>query len=276
MAEEYVPTNPVKNEGGDIDGNAPIAGMKKEAADSDDEDEVPLAVARAGKKSAIAASSSSAKVKKEESAGSKSGVLKENSSKKIGESSNSKSSKVKKEETEDLKKKSVVKNTKPSKVKKLDSEDEKETKKKTVKKAENKGKENKKQKKSYDLPGQKHDPPEERDPLRIFYESLYHQIPTSEMAAFWMMERGLLEEAEAKRVFEKKRQKNGQLASPVKPVSNRKSTPVNGTTSKGKTVNSKDDKGKTVKKRKAAESDEDSDDDFIASRKISASKKLKV
>ncbi|MCO5606066.1 hypothetical protein L7F22_060253 [Adiantum nelumboides] len=35
----------------------------------------------------------------------------------------------------------------------------------------------KKGKKVYELPGQKHDPPEERDPLRIFYESLYHQNP---------------------------------------------------------------------------------------------------
>ncbi|KAK2399274.1 hypothetical protein QL285_049116 [Trifolium repens] len=41
------------------------------------------------------------------------------------------------------------------------------------------------EKKVYSLPGQKHDPPEERDPLRIFYESLSKQIPTSEMAEFW-------------------------------------------------------------------------------------------
>eukprot|EP01018_Ginkgo_biloba_P001965 Gb_27663 [translate_table: standard] len=41
------------------------------------------------------------------------------------------------------------------------------------------------EKKVYVLPGQKHDPPEERDPLRIFYESLYEQIPTSEMAQIW-------------------------------------------------------------------------------------------
>ncbi|KAJ8631561.1 hypothetical protein MRB53_024884 [Persea americana] len=46
-------------------------------------------------------------------------------------------------------------------------------------------KEKKKEKKVYDLPGQKHDPPEERDPLRIFYETLYQQLPSSEMAAFW-------------------------------------------------------------------------------------------
>lgn len=67
----------------------------------------------------------------------------------------------------------------------------------------------------YDLPGQKRDSPEEvsfslflrisnkkfvlgflkllicleldlqRDPLRIFYETLYNQVPSSEMAAIW-------------------------------------------------------------------------------------------
>ncbi|KAG6482902.1 hypothetical protein ZIOFF_059541 [Zingiber officinale] len=39
-------------------------------------------------------------------------------------------------------------------------------------------------KKVYSLPGQKHNPPEE-EPLRIFYESLSKQIPSSEMAQFW-------------------------------------------------------------------------------------------
>lgn len=41
------------------------------------------------------------------------------------------------------------------------------------------------EKKVYTLLGQKHDPPEEREPLRIFYESLWKQVPTSEMAEFW-------------------------------------------------------------------------------------------
>ncbi|XP_010691868.2 uncharacterized protein LOC104905118 isoform X2 [Beta vulgaris subsp. vulgaris] len=39
----------------------------------------------------------------------------------------------------------------------------------------------------YDFPGQKRDPPEQRDPLRIFYETLYQQKPTSELAAVWML-----------------------------------------------------------------------------------------
>ncbi|XP_022016608.2 uncharacterized protein LOC110916166 [Helianthus annuus] len=38
------------------------------------------------------------------------------------------------------------------------------------------------EKKVYSLPGQKFDLPEEREPLRIFYESLSRQIPSSEMA----------------------------------------------------------------------------------------------
>lgn len=45
--------------------------------------------------------------------------------------------------------------------------------------------EQKKEKKVYDLPGQKHDPPEERDALRIFYSTLREQIPESEMAEIW-------------------------------------------------------------------------------------------
>lgn len=74
----------------------------------------------------------------------------------------------------------------------------------------------KREKKVYDLPGQKRDPPEEvskrnlfillilrfscflslfslifcflifqKDPLRIFYETLYEQIPSSEMSQIW-------------------------------------------------------------------------------------------
>lgn len=74
------------------------------------------------------------------------------------------------------------------------------------------------QKKSYSLPGQKFDVPEEvclcfpsyswfsfylvcnlfvlglcqREPLRIFYETLSKQIPTSEMADFWWVFRFLV------------------------------------------------------------------------------------
>uniref|UniRef100_A0A6P3ZYC8 uncharacterized protein LOC107420707 isoform X1 n=1 Tax=Ziziphus jujuba TaxID=326968 RepID=A0A6P3ZYC8_ZIZJJ len=74
------------------------------------------------------------------------------------------------------------------------------------------------EKKVYTSPGQKYDPPEEREPLRIFYESLSKQIPTSEMAEFWMMEHGLLSPERAKKAYEKKqrRQKELRMGTPTK------------------------------------------------------------
>ncbi|MQM16443.1 hypothetical protein Taro_049400, partial [Colocasia esculenta] len=73
-------------------------------------------------------------------------------------------------------------------------------------------------KKVYSLPGQKHDPPEEREPLRIFYESLSKQIPSSEMAEFWMMEHGLLPPEKAKRAYARKQKRQQQLwtGTPIK------------------------------------------------------------
>ncbi|KAJ8762240.1 hypothetical protein K2173_007396 [Erythroxylum novogranatense] len=82
------------------------------------------------------------------------------------------------------------------------------------------GKDNRKrEKKVYDLPGQKRDTPEERDPLRIFYETLYKHVPNSEMAQIWMMESGLLPREEAK-ILHEKRRKNDQnkLSSPLKAI----------------------------------------------------------
>ncbi|KAJ4967021.1 hypothetical protein NE237_018870 [Protea cynaroides] len=70
----------------------------------------------------------------------------------------------------------------------------------------------------YDLPGQKRHPPDERDPLRIFYETLYQRLPGSEMAALWMMESGLLPLEEAKKVYKKKQ----KLKSPIKAVASLK------------------------------------------------------
>ncbi|KAM6559537.1 hypothetical protein CsatA_028776 [Cannabis sativa] len=76
-----------------------------------------------------------------------------------------------------------------------------------------------KQKKVYTLAGQKFDPPEEREPLRIFYESLSKQIPSSEMAEFWMMEHGLLSPERSKKAFEKKQRRQKEIRSgiPMKP-----------------------------------------------------------
>ncbi|KAK4769526.1 hypothetical protein SAY86_027676 [Trapa natans] len=77
------------------------------------------------------------------------------------------------------------------------------------------------EKKVFTLPGQKHDPPEEREPLRIFYESLSYQIPTSEMAEFWMMEHGLLSLDRARKAHEKnqRKQKQIRMGNPIKPSS---------------------------------------------------------
>ncbi|KAH9759086.1 nucleolin [Citrus sinensis] len=100
--------------------------------------------------------------------------------------------------------------------------DSKEVKKKKIKGEEKKSEAQqngkKKERKVFDLPGQKREPPEERDPLRIFYETLYKQVPHSEMAQLWMMESGLLSFDEAKKVFERKQTKN-KFSSPIKAIS---------------------------------------------------------
>jgi len=116
-------------------------------------------------------------------------------------------------------------------------------------------------KKVYSLTGQKHDPPEERDPLRIFYESLYEQIPTSEMATIWMMEHGLLPPEKAKKAYERKQRKQQQqkTGTPVKSTFSEKKYSVNGDSK---------DFTKSIKKRSLAYDNDD--DDFV-----SKAKKLK-
>lgn len=116
-------------------------------------------------------------------------------------------------------------------------------------------------KKVYSLTGQKHDPPEERDPLRIFYESLYQQIPTSEMATIWMMEHGLLPPEKAKKAYERKQRKQQQqkTGTPVKSQVSEKQRSFNGDSK---------DFIKSTKKRSLAYDD---DNDFV-----SKAKKLKV
>ncbi|KAG0591719.1 hypothetical protein M758_1G223800 [Ceratodon purpureus] len=64
-----------------------------------------------------------------------------------------------------------------------------------------KAKQEKLKKKVFSLPGQRFEPPEERDALRLFYGSLHRQIPTSDMANIWLMEHGLLEADEAQKVL---------------------------------------------------------------------------
>ncbi|KAI3955655.1 hypothetical protein MKW92_004898 [Papaver armeniacum] len=74
-------------------------------------------------------------------------------------------------------------------------------------------------KKVFTLAGQKYDPPEEREPLRIFYESLSKQIPSSEMAEFWMMEHGLLSPERSKKAYARKQKRQQQIrnGTPIKP-----------------------------------------------------------
>lgn len=136
----------------------------------------------------------------------------------------------------------------------------------------------KKEKKVYDLPGQKHDPPDERDPLRIFYESLYEQNPKSEMAEIWMMEHGLLKLDAAKKAFErkKKNQLSQKMGSPVKPSKNvvvkseKTSSKIVTVKSEKKSSTSNGDNKSHSKVKRKLESDDD-DDDFI----VKPKKKLK-
>ncbi|KAA8528751.1 hypothetical protein F0562_036106 [Nyssa sinensis] len=166
----------------------------------------------------------------------------------------------------------------------------KEEKKKGAKEVQQNGK--KREKKLYDLPGQKRDSPEERDPLRIFYETLYKQVPNSEMAAFWMMESGLLSKEVAKKVYEKKQKRNQQqkISSPMKTavsvkkithsvtvkkkithsVTVKKKTPSSPVSSQKKKTPESKIPSKQSKKRKVGDgsSEEESDDDFTLVKKI--------
>lgn len=59
------------------------------------------------------------------------------------------------------------------------------------------------EKKVFELPGQKRDAPPENDSLRIFYTTLRQQRPESEMAIKWCIEHGLESEAFASAWIEK-------------------------------------------------------------------------
>ncbi|XP_057959296.1 uncharacterized protein LOC131151860 isoform X2 [Malania oleifera] len=120
----------------------------------------------------------------------------------------------------------------------------------------------KRERKVFGLPGQRYDPPEEREPLRIFYESLSKQIPSSEMAEFWLMEHGLLSPERAKKAHERKqrRQKELRMGTPIKSPK----LPSKPDTSQKLQQASKNGDVK-AKKRIIYESDDD--DDFILSSK---------
>ncbi|CAI9759644.1 unnamed protein product [Fraxinus pennsylvanica] len=130
---------------------------------------------------------------------------------------------------------------------------------KTVKKRVTKTRE-----KVFSLPGQKYVVPEEREPLRIFYESLSTQIPSSEMAEFWLMEHGMLSPERARKALDKKQRKQKQLrtGTPIKsPLTPPSSKPM---ISKKPLLVPKNCDAK-AKKRILADSEED--DDFLLSPK---------
>ncbi|XP_058223300.1 uncharacterized protein LOC131333016 [Rhododendron vialii] len=227
-------------------------------------------------------SANTPKVKKEES-------KKKPNNATTPKSGSTKKTQAKKEEDYDSDDEKPISKKKPNDVDKKKNKVKKEEEEKKIwgKEAEN-GK--KREKKVYDLLGQKRDPPEERDPLRIFYKTLYEQMPGSEMAAFWLMECGLLPEEVAKKVFEKKQKKNPlqKLGSPMKTVVtvNKTSKSV---TSKKETLSSPvssqkkkktpDSKvaSKQTKKRKIEDgscSEDGSDDDFVLSTKVAKRQKV--
>ncbi|XP_008807599.2 ABC transporter F family member 4-like [Phoenix dactylifera] len=266
MAEEKV--KPVKREEEEVDDdddNVPIAASsakpvkKKEPKEEEEDDDLPLVLSKNKKRKHDAPS----KPKKEKLDGEEDQKIK----KMDGGKSNARPSKAKKDlEEQD------GKADKEKKKKKKKKEEERKVVGKKGRGAASPSKE-KKEKKVYDFPGQKHNPPEERDPLRIFYETLYQQVPNSEMAAFWMMEWGLLSLEEAKEVYEKKLKKAQQqkLGSPVKPVSVKKTATVSvkkvkGTVSKAAVI--------VTTKRKASDSEADDDEDFIVHKKTIKKQKV--
>ncbi|PHU03979.1 hypothetical protein BC332_29230 [Capsicum chinense] len=125
-------------------------------------------------------------------------------------------------------------------------------------------------KKVYSLAGQKFDVPEEREPLRLFYESLSKQIPSSEMAEFWLMEHGLLSPERSKKAFEKKQRKQKQIrmGTPVKSPPPRPIISKAESSKKQQQVSKNGDiRAKKRLKRDTSSDDDDDDDDFILSPK---------
>ncbi|TKY75250.1 hypothetical protein E2542_SST04017 [Spatholobus suberectus] len=205
-------------------------------------------------------------VKREGESNSKSSAYK-----KVG-NSNAKVGKVKKEEAEPVKKEPKVKKEDIPLAKRTSNSKEVKKRKKIKEEEKKEEAKKKKEKKVYDLPGQRRDPPEEKDPLRVFYESLYNQVPNSEMSQIWMMESGLLPKDVAMKVFEKKQKRGLQkLSSPVKAVSAvksgtksvtvKKKSPTSPVPSsvKMKTTNST---SKQSKKRKSKDQSSEDDDDY--------------
>ncbi|CAA6663194.1 unnamed protein product [Spirodela intermedia] len=128
----------------------------------------------------------------------------------------------------------------------------------------------KKPKNVYDFPGR--GTSRRGDPLRIFYETLYQQLPSSEMAQFWMMEYGLLPPEAAHKIYEKKLRKNhhSKQSSPVKVPPSEQTVD---SAKKAKHVSAGKTASRTAVKRKVDDASSD-DDDFISSRKKPKKQKL--
>ena len=121
-----------------------------------------------------------------------------------------------------------------------------------------------KEKKVYDLPGQKKDPPEEGESLRKFYVSLRKQIPESVMAEQWLMEHGLLPADEAAKAYKKFLIRKGR--DPKKAGGSSGSKPSKPKPKPNPAVK-KEPKAPVAKKasgikRKALDDDDDSDSDI--------------
>ncbi|KAM7493315.1 hypothetical protein LguiB_027924 [Lonicera macranthoides] len=114
------------------------------------------------------------------------------------------------------------------------------------------------EKKVFSLPGQKYEVPEEREPLRIFYESLSEQIPSSEMAEFWMMEHGLLSPERAKKAYEKKQRKQKEL---------RTGTPIKSPPPPPSRPESSTKNGDVKAKKRIVNDNEDDDDNVVLNQK---------
>ena len=127
------------------------------------------------------------------------------------------------------------------------------------------------EKKTYELPGQKRDTPDEADSLRKFYVSLRTQKPESEMAETWLMEHGLLPEEEAKKAYKKWLAKRGRNGPPAKKSggggggSSRPKSASGGGEKKKKKASKPSNKPKSLSgmKRKATTVVDDDDDEDI-------------
>ncbi|KAF3636783.1 putative beta-1,4-xylosyltransferase IRX9H-like [Capsicum annuum] len=109
----------------------------------------------------------------------------------------------------------------------------------------------------------------EREPLRLFYESLSKQIPSSEMAEFWLMEHGLLSPERSKKAFEKKQRKQKQIrtGTPVKSPPPRPIISKAESSKKQQQVSKNGDIRAKKRLKRDTSSDDDDDDDFILSPK---------